>query len=654
MNHDLLKENEKRKIQPPYDPISGEGAWGKRYRVKISEIGTLFLPDSFIKVGWIRNLIRCGSFDKYIKKYKLEEYEQDIKIQFVKERFKHDCEYWMATFALIKIKSKPKDDVLIPSKTQREVLYPILEDWFAQRPVRFIVVKCRQAFITTIVTAFNTWVQMCVFEQWNSLVCGDVENQATNIRGVQDKIIKNIPAVFTKGNVKYDILPFEGSNKTRIITERNCKISTGSMQRPENVRAADNSSSHCTEVGLWKTTLGKTPEDLIQAIRGGMDDVAYTVFGLESSPKGTGNYFYEQWQAAKQGKSDLRPIFLPWFFVERYSKEITNWDEFWDVYYKGKDSEYLQYLWYAGATLEQINWYIGKLKTMEHWRVQSEFPSNDIEAFQSTGKRVFPMPHVDRMRKMCTEPIFVGDLQADGDSKLDALTNIRLVKVNKSFKVWVHPDKDEKVSNRYVVVVDIGGTSETADYSDILVFDRYEMMFGGNPEVVAEWHDHTAHDILAWRSAQIAKYYNDALLVIESNTLETEHTEGDHSEYILSEIKDYYSNLYSRTPEDKIKEGKPRMYGFHTNTKTKPLVVANMKKCLRDVLYYEKNDTACVEMDVFELKDDGTYGAADKCHDDMVMTRAIGLHICYKDMPLPEVVKQSEYKAKKIVGMSSM
>ena len=44
--------------------------------------------------------------------------------------------------------------------------------------------------------------------------------------------------------------------------------------------------------------------------------------------------------------------------------------------------------------------------------------------------------------------------------------------------------------------------------------------------------------------------YGEALLVIESNTLETEGTEGDNFEYILDEIAGHYDNLYSRTPID--------------------------------------------------------------------------------------------------------
>ena len=91
-------------------------------------------------------------------------------------------------------------------------------------------------------------------------------------------------------------------------------------------------------------------------------------------------------------------------------------------------------------------------------------------------------------------------------------------------------------------------------------------MEGGVPDVAAEWHGHIDHDKVAWKAAQIATMYGEALLVIESNTLETEGTEGDNFEYILDEIAGHYDNLYSRTPIDQIRQGAPKRWGFHTNS----------------------------------------------------------------------------------------
>ncbi|MEG1580760.1 MAG: hypothetical protein RR386_05825 [Bacteroidaceae bacterium] len=91
------------------------------------------------------------------------------------------------------------------------------------------------------------------------------------------------------------------------------------------------------------------------------------------------------------------------------------------------------------------------------------------------------------------------------------------------------------------------------------------MMEGDKPTIAAEWHGHIRHDLLAWKAAQISTFYKKALLVIESNTLETKDkdrdTDGNHTEYILNQIADVYDNLYSRKQsEESIAEGKPKLW----------------------------------------------------------------------------------------------
>lgn len=152
------------------------------------------------------------------------------------------------------------------------------------------------------------------------------------------------------------------------------------------------------------------------------------------------------------------------------------------------------------------------------------------------------------------------------------------------------------------------GVSDETDYTDIVVLDRYWMAEGGVPEVVAEWHGHIDHDKGAWKAVQIAAYYadgDDALLVIESNTLETEGTEGNNFEYILDEISGHYGNLYCRTPADKIRQGAPVRWGFHTNSSTKPMVISHEAKAIREDLYVERCREAVDEHDTFEIKEDG-------------------------------------------------
>lgn len=132
---------------------------------------------------------------------------------------------------------------------------------------------------------------------------------------------------------------------------------------------------------------------------------------------------------------------------------------------------------------------------------------------------------------------------------------------------------------------------------------------------------------LGWRAAQIAYWYGKALLVIESNTLETEMTEGDNSMFLLDEIDDYYPNLYFRRACDPSSGNTVTHIGFHTNRTTKPLIINRLIACVRDKSYQENDDAAINEFAVYERKPNGSYGAKDGYHDDILMTRAIGLYV---------------------------
>jgi hypothetical protein len=163
---------------------------------------------------------------------------------------------------------------------------------------------------------------------------------------------------------------------------------------------------------------------------------------------------------------------------------------------------------------------------------------------------------------------------------------------------------------------------------------------------------------VAWKGAQISKIYNNALLIIESNYYDArkkkDGAEGDYTFTVLDTISEYYDNLYSRTSPDKIREGAPRVWGFHTNMATKPMVLSFALKVLRDSLYIETDHRVCDEFQDYEIKPDGTFGAPDGAHDDELMATVILLWVCFSEMGLPELIEKSDkFKIKQIGTESS-
>lgn len=254
---------------------------------------------------------------------------------------------------------------------------------------------------------------------------------------------------------------------------------------------------------------------------------------------------------------------------------------------------------------------------------------------------------MEKFKDACRLPVAVGDVTGRGLSGKDALLDLKFSEDNHGLLwIWEYPETfpDEKVMYRYLVTVDIGGRSDDADWSVISVIDRYDMMDGGLPSIVAQWYGHIDHDRLAWKAAQIAAFYDNALLVIESNTLETKDknrsVDGDQSSFILNELKEAYDNLYARrsSGNDSVRDGAETHYGFHTNVKTKGDIITLLIEIIRDHLYVER-DVRCLDEYLTYEEHDGSFDAIEGKHDDLLMTRAIGLWVCYKEMPRPYFVK---------------
>ncbi len=280
----------------------------------------------------------------------------------------------------------------------------------------------------------------------------------------------------------------------------------------------------------------------------------------------------------------------------------------------------------------------------------AEYPSDDVEAFVHSGARVFDKYKVEDLRRECRAPLMRGEIDGDAPSGPKSLRNVRFnPDANGALAMWRDREIDPvvRVTDRYLVVVDIGGRSLKADWTVIAVFDRRPMSDGGKPEIVAQWRGHTDFDLLAWNAARIAAYYCNALLVVESNTLETadrdRSVDGDQSAFLLNQIRDAYPNLYARRgPEEAVWQGAPARYGFHTNVATKPMVISTLVQAIREGLYVERDELCLSEYLAYEQRPNGSYGALPGHHDDLLMTRAIGLHICFREMPPPRLITRSD------------
>jgi hypothetical protein len=626
---EILEENARRRtaFEAPYDPVSGVGSPLPRVKLTffLSKKYEWGIPEQMLELPVIQQLIKHkGNVHKFLDENKITP-DAKNKIQFLHEltriRCKYDFEFWTSRCVTIAAKQGGETRFVL-NQPQRKLLKVFEGERLAGKPIRVILLKSRQWGGSTLTQIYMEWIQRFWKENWNSVIVGNVEEQARTIRAMYNLVArKHSPAI-----APFTLKNFEGGSKNKVLAETSCVISIGSMEKPENLRSGNIALAHLSEIGFWKKTESKKPEDVIQTVTGSVSHYPFTLVVKESTAKGVGNYFHNSWIAAKDGKSTDIPVFVSWFEIEMYQMPVEG--EIED--FIASLTEYEEYLWSLGATLEGIRWYRWKLSDMlyDEWRMQAEFPSTDTEAFQSTGSRVFPPSYVQNMRKHVIAPDFTGEIFADSATGSNAMNNIHLEKTKGgNLQIWIMPDAG-KWADRYIVSVDTGGTTSNADFSVISVIDRYMLQFGGALERAAVWRGHIDHDRLAWKAVQLAKLYHNALIVVEKNYLDADvDNEGDASYTILNEIANHYKNIYHTTPIEKIKQGMPLNYGWHTNKSTKPLAIDTFKKLMRDDGYIEHFERACDEADSYEWKPDGSIGAVDGEHDDIVMSTAIGVTV---------------------------
>lgn len=572
---EILAENSRRRKnrhkRERYDPLSGRGCGGSRLRVKAPDGTEVSVP---------RAMLRDPGYPA----------ATGDSIAWQKLRCRHDFEYWCARCVVIRDKLSGRDIPLRLNGPQRRLTAVMEKERLAGRPIRVILLKARQWGGSTLVQIYMAWIQSCHCRNWHSLICAHVKDTSSVIRGIYSKLLDNYPAELWEGDEAPLFRPFERSTNVRMIAGRGCRVTVGSAENQEAVRGADFAMAHLSETAFWPSTLTRSPESFIRAVCGAVALVPLSLVVMESTANGVGNYFHTEWLRCKAGKGDKVAVFVPWYEIEIYRLEVPRPAEFVASW-----TDQDRALWDRGLCLDQIYWHSRKRREYSSpEQMSAEFPTTDVEAFVNTGSGVFAAARLELRREGALIPASGAVLEQ-----------------------WESPMAGEA----YVVAVDVGGRSAASDWSVIAV-----LTCGERPRVVAQWRGHTDHDRLAHTAIMVARIYNGALLAIESNTLETE-ANGDCNLFTLNRIAREYGNVYQRRSYDSVNGCETTRVGFHTNRSTKAMLISGLIGAVRDGAYVERDAEACNELTTYEQLSNGSFAAKRGYHDDILMTRAMALHV---------------------------
>lgn len=691
-----------------YNPYLGIGSPIERFkfplgRNRAGEHVDLFLPESMRQIEGIKMVLESGWS---LQRFALDQGSDyaDEADNLAMQRTRHDFEFW--TGAIAKIKAgrgmRYPDGRVIPAGATIEfwlnrpqrIFLARLEAMRARgEPVRIIVLKHRQWGATTMSFTYIAWHQIELYRDRDAWFIGLNADGSRDVIGRYDMIREN----YNLGALS--IRPHQGMQNTKIIPERGCTLSAGTVQRPNAPSGRTPQFVHAFEIGKWPSNSSVSAERVMQNIDSMLVDAPGTIGIIESTAQGeTGTYFKELCDLAQKGETGYEFLFIRWIDDPQWQRLLSA-SEF-DVFVASW-TEYEETLWEMGATVEQINWYRHQGRkpgyVVKPWLLKEEFPSSAEEAFLFGEKRVFPASYVLTMRKTCRDPLLTGDLYADGLVRAGALKNIHFEPNPRGLlRIWrkprdnyngrlVVPDGFEgPLRHRYMMASDVGGQWKGADFSVCTIGDRAPLLWGGFPEIVAEWRGHEDPTLFAWICARLGFFYSvmgvrsqlvPAYWIAEVNSFQAksrssladEDQTPNYGITVIEEIKDFYplDQMYYRQVLDKTRHEFTGRPGWWTDQYNKPVMVSALMRAVRGFYDFEvlerrgegfglveRSEQATLEMDTF-LHVGGRMEAAPKKKDDCVITRSL---LCFADqneLEAPSYVKQYK-RPKRVVSAARL
>lgn len=315
----------------------------------------------------------------------MDELERKIRIR-LRDDFVHYAK------KCLKIRSKSgKIQPFILNKSQEYIHERIENQKKSTGRVRAIILKGRQQGCSTYIEGRYYWRTTHSFGLRAFILTHD--NDATNnLFEMAQRYHEHCPNII-RPNI-------QASNAKELIFSG---LDSGYKLGTAGNKAVGRSSTiqllHGSEVAYWPNA-SEHAKGVLQAVPN--DDGTEII--LESTARGTSNYFHEQWQLAESGQSDFIPIFVPWFWQEEYKKKVI--DDF-----KLDEQEEL-YVDLYGLSKEQLNWRRSKINDLSVGGMDgvkafmSEYPCTPNEAFIMSGDDAFIAPSIVQIaRKSKVEPI---------------------------------------------------------------------------------------------------------------------------------------------------------------------------------------------------------------------------------------------------------
>ena len=533
-----------------------------------------------------------------------------------------------------------------------------------QGQVRLIVLKARRFGV-------STWVQGRYFqraatrENKNVMIVTHSRAATNSMFGMSRTMEEHLPPIL-KPEVRY-------SGKNELVWGKLGSEYGLATVGGREVRGSKTDFLHCSEVAFW----GDGGEDYLTGLLNTVVQGYETEVILESTANGVGGVFYDMFWDAEAGDSGFEAVFIPWYCYSHYKKPFGSMEErqaFSDMV--GTDARYggeeekllleqeisfdvgedpLAELTPADITIpavqsasstteeeagENPNEFIFRV-TLEHlhWRREcirtqcqgdldkfhQEYPTSAREAFVTTGRGVFDREVLNELymksqKLMREDPAWqytipVKKRKPDGRNayllepveaageKAAELTVWRMPRTGREYRIGADVSEGIEVGSR------------DTDYSVAVVLDAETY------EECATLRTKIDPDLFAWQLTALGRWYNEALLTVESN---------NHGLVTLKFLQEFhnYPNLYFDKTLDERSNRATRKIGFKTSVKSKPVLVDYLRELLRERELVVHSPRVIDELQTFVFLPNGKTAAQLGSHDDCVMALALAALSC--------------------------
>ncbi|HBZ9864080.1 TPA: terminase [Salmonella enterica subsp. houtenae] len=262
-------------------------------------------------------------------------------------------------------------------------------------------------------------------------------------------------------------------------------------------------------------------------------------------------------------------------------------------------------------TDEQKCWYINK-EVEQREEMKQEFPSTPLEAFLTSGRRVFNAESTLLAEAGCIPPLIVYDIEpvTGRKTKVQSLRNGKKDELQRTLMnyllVWELPDPDEQ----YAIGADPAEGLEHGDRSSLDVVKQ------STGEQVAHWFGHLDAELFAHLLAHVGRLYNTAFIGPERN---------NHGHAVILKLREIYPPrfIYNEQHIDHDNDDDTPRLGWLTTRQSKPILTEGMKTLLNNGISGIRWTGTLSEMNTYVYNAKGSMNAQEGCFDDQVMSYMI-------------------------------